>query len=67
MKRKLFTWQDRLWRSGGGGGQTGVGGGVNGDVEMDVVTHSFRDLTTKEKRGISSGRRGMWSPGRVYF
>lgn len=44
-----------------------MGGGVNGDAERDVVTHSFRDLTTKEKRGIGSGRRGVWSPGRVYF
>lgn len=29
---------------GWSGSQTGVGGGVNGDAEMDVVTHSFKGL-----------------------
>lgn len=29
------------------GSQTGVGRGVNGDAEMDVVTHSFKGLGYK--------------------
>lgn len=41
VKMKLFTWQGRLWRSGGGGRQTGVGGGMDGDAEMDGVTDFF--------------------------
>lgn len=35
----------------GGGSQTGVGGGVNGGAEMDVVTHSFK------RRGSTGGAR----------
>lgn len=38
---------EKWWR----GSQTGVGGGVNGDAEGDVVTHSFKGLGYKgEKR-----------------
>lgn len=40
-------WQDRLQKSGAGRSQTGVGGGVKGDAEMDVVTHSFKGLGYK--------------------
>lgn len=42
------------WRSGRGGSQTGVGGGVNGAAEMDVVTHSFRRL------GYRGAERHQW-------
>lgn len=47
VKMKLFTWQGRLWRSGGGGRQTGVGGEMDGNAEMDGVTHSFKGLGYK--------------------
>lgn len=43
----LFTWQERIYRSSRGGSQFGVSRGVNGDSEMDVVTHFFKGLGYK--------------------
>lgn len=39
---KGVSWQGRHWRSGGGGSQTGVGGGVNGDAEMGFSESLFQ-------------------------
>lgn len=68
MMTLLFTWQERLWRSDGGGNQTGVGRGVNADAETDVVTHSFKGLGYKgeERHPVVVGEECRGS-GRVYF
>lgn len=58
----------RLWRSGGGGCQTGVGGGMDGDVEMDGVTHFFKGLGYKgeERHQVVVGEE-CGGQGRVHF
>lgn len=59
----------------GGGSQTGVGGGVNGGAEMEVVTHSFKRRGSTRSQALRGARRSqtlhsagrMRGGGRVYF
>lgn len=64
VKMKLLTWQGRLWRSGGGGRQTGVGGEMDGNAEMDGVTHSWLQ---RRREASSGGRRRIRGRGRIHF